>query len=152
MLRHSLLQPQMFLNSWFPQVAVLFSLRYCADYFSARSTWMAHDRTQPTFFFFFFLAQKHRTQGPLNNSASCATHWFLHTTDSFEALEPNKILRRASFLQSCVDISINSHIWQNKALIMFRHIGLDRICATLPLWKKIVYTLHFWHSVRWCHK
>lgn len=41
MLRHSLPRPQMFLNSWFPQVAFPFSPRYCANYFSPRSTWVA---------------------------------------------------------------------------------------------------------------
>lgn len=56
MLRHSLLRPQMFLNSWFPQVAFPFSPRYCANYFSARSTWVAccSDCASSAPFFFFF--------------------------------------------------------------------------------------------------
>lgn len=57
MLRHSLLRPQMFLNSWFPQVAFPFSPRYCANYFSARSTWVAccsDCASSAPFFFFFF--------------------------------------------------------------------------------------------------
>lgn len=62
MLRHSLLRPQMFLNSWFPQVAFPFSPRYCANYFSARSTWVVHgsDCTNSA------QSQKHPTQGPLS--------------------------------------------------------------------------------------
>lgn len=133
MLRHSLLRPQMFLNSWFPQVAFPFSPRYCANYFSARSTWVACcsdcASSAPFFFFFFFsppLPQKHPTQGPLNIRPSCATHWFLNTIDCFEmlmradgaffllfAFAAKSDLCRANFLRGCSHsgvIQANSYI------------------------------------------
>lgn len=60
MLKHSLLQPQMFLNTWFPQLAFPFTSCHCADYFAARSTWLAHVRTLLFFFFFHPRSTKHK--------------------------------------------------------------------------------------------
>lgn len=95
MLRHSLLRPQMFLNSWLHHVAFPFSPRYCANYFSARSTWATHvsDCTNSTLFFFFFFVRSSflvtpeaPNTRPTEYLPSCVTHWFLNTIDCFEML------------------------------------------------------------------
>lgn len=95
MLRHSLLRPQMFLNSWFPHVAFPFSPCYCANYFSARSTWVARRLGRRERGPGFPLSCPRNTQhkGPLNIISPAVHHiGSPNTIDCFE------MLMRAFFL------------------------------------------------------
>lgn len=123
MLPHSLLQPQMFLNTWFPQVAFPFfffnQVIVLIIFHHVPHGWLMTELGN--------LLQKQWTPGPLKNSPAvrhigsstrltvlkCVQELMGHFFFAFYAFSAKHDLCRASFLWSCnssVDIRLNFYI------------------------------------------
>lgn len=117
-----------------------FSPRYCANYFSARSTWATHgsDCTNSTHFFFFFSFflccyprstqhKAHWISAQLCDTLVPQHYWlFWNAYGSWWsicllfAFAAKYDLCRANFLPSCshtVDTQVNSHIYKNQIIV-----------------------------------
>lgn len=154
MLKHSLLQPQMFFNSWFPQLAFPCLRRFIVliIFHHVPHGWFT---IEPLFIYFFITPKAQNTR-----TAQCKRPAVRHIGSSMLFGSAYKSwwsiyfpplftffcnLHGASFLQSCAMVKI--HVYQNNSLLIL-HVYSDfwtyptSHCAVLQ---------HFSQTSRRCH-